>query len=48
MNKNIHHKYMERVRSFCKDLPPVLQVTTEEIDTYFRSCALCIVPLVVQ
>lgn len=42
MNKNIHHKYMERVRSFCKDLPPVLQVTTEEIDTYFRSCALCL------
>lgn len=40
MIKNIHHEYAECVRNFCKSVPPILQVTTEEIDTYFRSCAL--------
>ena len=40
MNSNIHHEYAECVRSFCKGVPPILQVTAEEIDTYFRSCAL--------
>lgn len=40
MSKNIHHEYAECVHNFCKSVPPILQVTTEEIDTYFRSCAL--------
>ena len=40
MNKNIHHEYAECVRSFCQSVPPVLQVSAEEIDTYFRACAL--------
>lgn len=37
MNSNIHHGYAECVRTFCKGVPPVLQVTTEEIDTYLRA-----------
>lgn len=38
----IHHKYLECVRGFCRSIPPILQVTTEEIDAYFRSCAVYI------
>ena len=36
----IHHKYLECVCSFCRSIPPILQLTTEEIDAYFRSCAV--------
>ena len=40
MIKNLHREYAECVRSYCKSVPPILQVTPEEVDTYFRSCAL--------
>lgn len=38
--KDFHKRYAKCVRTFCESVPSVLQVTTEEIDTYFRSCAL--------
>lgn len=40
MIKNIRYEYAKYVRTFCKSVPQILQVTTEEIDTYFRSCVL--------
>lgn len=39
VSRNFHSKYAKCVRTFCKSLPSALQVTTDEIDTYFRSCA---------
>lgn len=39
-SKDFHNKYAKCVRTFCKSVPPTLQVTTDELDTYFRSCAL--------
>lgn len=38
--KGFRQRYAKCVRTFCKNVPSVLQVTTDEIDTYFRSCAL--------
>lgn len=38
--EKFHQRYAKCVRTFCESVPSVLQVTTEEIDTYFRSCAL--------
>ena len=38
--KDFRQRYAKCVRTFCKSVPSVLQVTTDEIDTYFRSCAL--------
>lgn len=40
--RNLHAKYAKCVRTFYKDVPPELQITTEEIDAYFRACALYI------
>ena len=40
LTQSFHREYAKCVRTFCKSVPPALKVTTEEIDTYFRSCAL--------
>lgn len=40
MSQSFQQKYGKRVRDFCKSVPPELNVTTEELDVYFRSCAL--------
>ena len=37
--QDFHRRYAKCVRTFCESVPSVLQVTTKEIDTYFRSCA---------
>ena len=40
MSQSFQQKYGKRVRDFCKSVPPELNVTTEELDVHFRSCAL--------
>ena len=42
MSKNFHRDYAESVGHFCQSLPAALRVTTQEVDTYFRACALCL------
>ena len=40
MSKNFHQDYADSVSHFCRSLPPELGITTQEIDAYFRACAL--------
>ena len=42
MNKNFHNDYAESILNFCHGLPGGVNVTTQEVDAYFRSCALCL------
>ena len=42
MGKNFHRDYAESVGHFCQSIPPQLRITAQEIDAYFRSCALCL------
>ena len=42
MNKNFHRDYAESVGHFCQSIPAELQITSQEIDTYFRACTLCL------
>ncbi len=42
MGKNFHRDYAESVGHFCGSIPGELAITSQEIDAYFRSCALCL------
>ncbi len=42
MNRNYHNDYAESIRHYCQSIPKELAVTTREVDSYFRSCALCL------
>lgn len=42
MRKNFHRDYADSVGHFCQCIPAALGITTQEIDTYFRACTLCL------
>ena len=42
MSKNFHRDYAESVGHFCQSIPPELRISSQEVDTYFRACALCL------
>ena len=42
MSKNFHRDYADAVGRFCQCVPPEAGVSCEEVDTYFRACALCL------
>ena len=42
MSKEFHRDYADSIRHFCGSIPGELGITSEEIDTYFRACALCL------
>lgn len=42
MSKNFHRDYAESIGHFCESIAPELKITSQEIDAYFRSCALCL------
>ena len=42
MSKNFHRDYAESVGHFCQSIPSELGITSQEIDTYFRACTLCL------
>ena len=42
MRKNFHRDYADSVGHFCQCIPASLGITTQEIDTYFRACTLCL------
>jgi len=42
MSKNFHRDYADAIGNFCQSVPQELNITSQEIDTYFRACALCL------
>lgn len=42
MSKNFHNDYAQSIRHFCYSIPREIGVGTQEVDSYFRSCALCL------
>ena len=42
MTKNFHRDYADSVGHFCQSIPAQLGVSSQEIDTYFRACTLCL------
>ena len=42
MSKNFHRDYAESVGHFCQSIPAELRITSQEIDSYFRACTLCL------
>ena len=42
MSKNFHRDYADSVGHFCQSIPADLGITSQEIDTYFRACTLCL------
>ena len=42
MSKNFHRDYADSVGHFCQSIPSSLAITSQEIDTYFRACTLCL------
>ena len=42
MSKNFHRDYADSISHFCESIPPHLGITTQEVDTYFRACTLCL------
>lgn len=42
MSKNFHRDYADSVGHFCQSIPAGLQISSQEIDTYFRACTLCL------
>lgn len=40
MNRKFHQDYADSVSHFCRSLPPELGFSTQEVDAYFRACAL--------
>ena len=42
MSKNFHRDYADSVGHFCQSIPASLGIGTQEIDTYFRACTLCL------
>jgi len=42
MSKNYHRDYADAIGHFCQSVPQEAAVSSREIDTYFRACALCL------
>ncbi len=42
MSRNFHRDYADSIGHFCQSIPAELKITSQEIDTYFRACALCL------
>lgn len=42
MSRNFHNDYAESIRHYCQSLPKELGISAREVDSYFRSCALCL------
>ena len=42
MSKNLHNDYADSIRHFCQSVPTQTGISTKEVDSYFRSCALCL------
>lgn len=42
MSKNFHQDYADSISHFCESIPTQLNITSQEVDAYFRSCALCL------
>jgi len=42
MSKNFHRDYAESIGHFCASVPAGHRVASQEIDTYFRACTLCL------
>ena len=42
MNRKFHQDYADSVSHFCQSIPPELGISTQEVDAYFRACALCL------
>lgn len=42
MSKNFHRDYADSIGHFCGSIPSQLKISSQEIDAYFRSCALCL------
>ena len=42
MSKNLHKDYADSIGHFCQSVPQQLGISTQEVDSYFRSCALCL------
>ena len=42
MSKNFHRDYADSIGHFCQSVPAQLGISTQEIDTYFRACTLCL------
>ena len=42
MSKNFHRDYADSVGHFCQSIPPDLAISSQEVDTYFRACTLCL------
>ena len=40
MSGNFHQDYADSVGHFCRSLPPELGISDQEVDAYFRACAL--------
>ena len=40
MNRKFHQDYADSVSHFCQSIPPELGISTQEVDAYFRACAL--------
>lgn len=42
MSKNFHKDYADTIGHFVESLPPQAGVSAQEVDAYFRACALCL------
>ena len=42
MSRSFQRDYAESIGHFCQSIPAELGVASQEIDTYFRACALCL------
>ena len=42
MSKNFHRDYADSVGHFCQSIPSQLGISSQEVDTYFRACTLCL------
>lgn len=42
MSKNLHKDYADSIRHFCQSVPTQTGISTQEVDSYFRSCTLCL------
>ena len=42
MSKNFHKDYADSIGHFVESLPPQAGVSAQEVDAYFRACALCL------
>ncbi len=42
MSKNFHKDYADSIGHFCESVPAQAGVSAQEVDAYFRACALCL------